>query len=130
MKDKKKNPVNPKMLLWWVAIISLVISAMLYFLLKEQAQYDVALNQRRMLFPLVGIIIAGICNASFAGPMKKMPKWAWENQWGMWAVWALLVTSWSFALLRLPNRAKKTERRTLAIIGSGSSTEGSVGSGG
>jgi hypothetical protein len=60
MKDKK-NPVNPKMLLWWIAIISLVISAMLYFLLKEQAQYDVSLDQRRLLFPLVGIIIAGIC---------------------------------------------------------------------
>ena len=57
----KKNPVNAKVLLWWVAIISLVISAMLYFLLKEQAQYDVTLNQRRMLFPLIGIIIAGIC---------------------------------------------------------------------
>ena len=58
---RKKNPVNPKVLLWWVAIISLVISTMLYFLLKEQAQYDVSLDQRRMLFPLVGIIIAGIC---------------------------------------------------------------------
>jgi hypothetical protein len=57
----KKNPINPKVLLWWIAIISLVLSAMLYFLLKEQAQYDVALNQRRMLFPLIGIIIAGIC---------------------------------------------------------------------
>ncbi|MEN8253857.1 MAG: hypothetical protein ABFR33_00155 [Verrucomicrobiota bacterium] len=57
----KKNPINPKMLLWWVAIISLAVSAALYFLLKEQAQYDVALNQRRMLFPLIGIIIAGIC---------------------------------------------------------------------
>ena len=60
MKDKK-NPVNPKALLWWVAIISLSISAALYFLLKEQAQYDDVLNQRRMLVPLVGIIIAGIC---------------------------------------------------------------------
>ncbi len=57
----KKNPINPKTLLWWVAIISLAVSAALYFLLKEQAQYDVALNQRRMLFPLIGIIIAGIC---------------------------------------------------------------------
>ena len=38
----KKNPINPKMLLWWVAIISLAVSATLYFLLKEQAQYDVA----------------------------------------------------------------------------------------
>ncbi len=57
----KKNPINPKMLLWWVAIISLAVSAALYFLLKEQAQYDVALDQRRMLFPLIGIVIAGIC---------------------------------------------------------------------
>ncbi len=57
----KKNPINPKMLLWWVAIISLAVSAALYFLLKEQAQYDVALDQKRMLFPLIGIIIAGIC---------------------------------------------------------------------
>ncbi len=57
----KKNPINPTMLLWWVAIISLAVSAALYFLLKEQAQYDVALDQRRMLFPLIGIIIAGIC---------------------------------------------------------------------
>ena len=57
----KKAPINPKALLWWVAIISLAVSATLYFLLKEQAQYDVALDQRRMLFPLIGIIIAGIC---------------------------------------------------------------------
>ncbi len=57
----KKNPFNPKVLLWWVAIISLAVSATLYFFLKEQAQYDVALDQRRMMFPLVGIIIAGIC---------------------------------------------------------------------
>ena len=57
----KKNPINPTMLLWWVAIISLAVSAALYFLLKEQAQYDVALDQKRMLFPLIGIIIAGIC---------------------------------------------------------------------
>jgi hypothetical protein len=57
----KKHPINPKALLWWVAIISLAVSGALYFLLKEQAQYDVALDQRRMLFPLIGIIIAGIC---------------------------------------------------------------------
>lgn len=57
----KKSPFSPKALLWWVAIISLAVSAALYFFLKEQAQYDVALDQRRMLFPLIGIIIAGIC---------------------------------------------------------------------
>ncbi|MCF7817228.1 MAG: hypothetical protein K9M54_05040 [Kiritimatiellales bacterium] len=57
----KKNPFQPKALLWWVAIISLAISGALFFFLKEQAQYDVSLDQKRMLFPLVGIIIAGVC---------------------------------------------------------------------
>ena len=57
----KKNPINPKILLWWVAIISLAVCTMLYFVLAEQAQYDVAMGQRRMLFPLIGIVIAGIC---------------------------------------------------------------------
>ena len=57
----KKSPFSPKALLWWVAIISLSISAALFFFLKEQAQYDVSLDQKRMLFPLVGITIAGIC---------------------------------------------------------------------
>ena len=57
----KNNPVNRKVLLWWVAIISLAVCTMLYFLLKEQAQYDAILNQRILMFPLVGIIIAGIC---------------------------------------------------------------------
>lgn len=57
----KKNPFQPKALLWWVAIISLAISGALFFFLKDQAQYDVSLDQKRMLFPLIGIIIAGIC---------------------------------------------------------------------
>ena len=57
----KKSPFQPKALLWWVAIISLAISAALYFFLKEQAQYDVSIDQRRLLFPLIGIVIAGVC---------------------------------------------------------------------
>ncbi len=57
----KKGPFHPQALLWWVAIIALAVSATLYFSLKEQALYDVALDQRRMLFPLIGIIIAGVC---------------------------------------------------------------------
>ena len=57
----KQGPFNPKALLWWVAIIALAVSAALYFFLGEQAKYDAALNQRRLLFPLVGIIIAGVC---------------------------------------------------------------------
>ena len=57
----KKGPFHPQALLWWVAIIALAVSATLYFSLGEQAQYDDALAQRRMLFPLIGIISAGVC---------------------------------------------------------------------
>jgi len=30
-------------------------------MLAEQAEIDIAVRQQRMLFPLVGIVIAGIC---------------------------------------------------------------------
>lgn len=59
--NNKKSPFQPKALLWWVAIISLAISTAFYFLLKEQAQYDASLDQVRLLIPLIGIIIAGVC---------------------------------------------------------------------
>lgn len=58
---KSKSPFQPRALLWWVAIISLVVSAALFFFLKNQADIDVHMRQQRMIFPLVGIIIAGVC---------------------------------------------------------------------
>lgn len=57
----KKGPFNPKALLWWVAIIALAVSAALYYFLGEQAQIDVSIQQRRTLFPLIGVVIAGVC---------------------------------------------------------------------
>lgn len=57
----KKGPFNPQALLWWVAIIALTVTLALFFFLREQAQYDPALNQRRLLIPVIGIIIAGVC---------------------------------------------------------------------
>ncbi len=59
--NTKKGPFNPNMLLWWVAIIALVVSGVLYYLLGPQAEFDVSIRQKRMIFPLVGIVIAGIC---------------------------------------------------------------------
>ena len=58
---KNKSPFHPRALLWWVAIIALGISIALFFALGDQAEIDVALRQRRMLFPLIGVIIAGVC---------------------------------------------------------------------
>ncbi len=44
------------------------------------------------------LVMAGVMNASFTLPMKFTKKWAWENTWAIWGVWALLimplVTTW------------------------------------
>lgn len=58
---KNKNPFQPKALLWWVAIISLAVSWSLYYFLGTQAEIDVTVRQQRMIFPLIGTVIAGVC---------------------------------------------------------------------
>ena len=55
-----------------------------------------------IIFGLLIVIIAGIAAGIFAAPMKRMTKWEWENQWLMWAVYALLLTSWSMAEVSVP----------------------------
>jgi len=57
----QKGPFNPNALLWWIAIIALAVSGFLYYLLGQQAEIDSSLDQQRLVFPLVGIIIAGVC---------------------------------------------------------------------
>jgi hypothetical protein len=57
----KNGPFNTKSLLWWVAIISLVVSGLLYKLLDLQADLDVSVRQQRLIIPLIGILIAGVC---------------------------------------------------------------------
>src|ERR1051326_2685804 len=37
------------------------------------------------------LIVAGVMNAAFALPMKFTRKWAWENIWAVWSVYALLL---------------------------------------
>ena len=55
---------------------------------------------------MVGILVAvaaGVLNGSFATPMKRTGKWAWENTWIMWAVWGLIVSAWGLALATVPD---------------------------
>jgi L-rhamnose-H+ transport protein len=40
---------------------------------------------------LLFLVIAGIMNASFTLPMKYARRWAWENTWLAWTVFALLL---------------------------------------
>ncbi len=61
MNGRTGKSINPKVLLWWVAIIALAVSGAMYYFLGEQAKIDVALRQKRLLFPMVGVVIAGIC---------------------------------------------------------------------
>jgi L-rhamnose-H+ transport protein len=49
------------------------------------------------------LIIAGVTNASFTMPMKHTRKWAWENTWLVWTVFALMVLPLAAALVTIPN---------------------------
>lgn len=58
---QNNSPFQRNVLLWWVAIIALVLSGALYYFLGKQAEIDVSMRQQRMVFPLIGIVIAGVC---------------------------------------------------------------------
>jgi len=49
------------------------------------------------------LIIAGVTNASFTMPMKYTRKWAWENTWLAWTLFALVVLPLAAALVTIPN---------------------------
>ena len=49
------------------------------------------------------LMIAGVMNASFTIPMKYARKWAWENTWLAWTVFALVVLPFAAALITIPN---------------------------
>lgn len=40
---------------------------------------------------LLLLFVAGVMNASFTLPMKFTRKWAWENTWLVWTIFALLI---------------------------------------
>lgn len=40
---------------------------------------------------LVTLVLASMMNASFTLPMKYTSRWAWENTWMVWTVFALLI---------------------------------------
>jgi L-rhamnose-H+ transport protein len=57
-----------------------------------------------MLWILVAVA-AGVIQGSFTLPMKYTGKWKWENTWGMWSVWALLILPWAIAYATVPHLA-------------------------
>lgn len=55
-----------------------------------------------MLWILIAVA-AGVIQGSFTLPMKYTGKWQWENTWGMWSVWALLILPWVIAFSTVPD---------------------------
>jgi L-rhamnose-H+ transport protein len=62
------------------------------------------------------LIIAGVMNASFTMPMKYARKWAWENTWLAWTIFALVVLPLVAALLTIPNLSMVYRSVPLDII--------------
>ncbi len=48
------------------------------------------------------VLLAAIANASFALPMKWMPRWKWENVWLVWSIVSLLLLPLAAASLSVP----------------------------
>jgi L-rhamnose-H+ transport protein len=48
------------------------------------------------------LLVAGVMNAAFTLPMKYTRRWAWENTWLAWTVFALLLQPPIIALLTVP----------------------------
>src|SRR5258708_20713073 len=65
---------------------------------------------------IVILIIAGITNASFTTPMKYARKWAWENEWLGWTLFALVILPFAAALATVPNLSMVYRSATPQII--------------
>jgi L-rhamnose-H+ transport protein len=52
---------------------------------------------------ILATIFGAICSGCFALPMKFTSKWKWENIWGVWAVWTLLILPWVIGFATIPN---------------------------
>jgi L-rhamnose-H+ transport protein len=74
---------------------------------------------------LLLLVVAGVMNASFTLPMKFTRRWAWENTWLAWTVYALfvlppVVTAWTIPHLGdVYHDAGKAVIFTVAAFGAG-----------
>ena len=55
-----------------------------------------------LTYGIIGVLIGGILNGSFVAPMKKLPRWQWENSWLIYSIAGLLVIPWAAAFMTVP----------------------------
>jgi L-rhamnose-H+ transport protein len=68
---------------------------------------------------VLGSLLAGVVNGSFATPTKYTSRWRWENIWAVWAVTALLVVPWVAAWATVPRLAvfyRETSSALLSLL--------------
>ena len=75
--------------------------------------------------PFLGLllaIVAGALNGSYALPMKRTTRWAFENTWLVYSVVAMLVLNWGIALVTVPQLTEVYARAGMTPVWSPSHT--------
>jgi L-rhamnose-H+ transport protein len=49
------------------------------------------------------VLLGGTLNGTFFLPMKRMPRWRWENTWLAYSVIAMVVMPWTLAIATIPH---------------------------
>jgi len=62
------------------------------------------------------LILAGVMNGSFILPMKFMRRWAWENTWLFWTIFALVIFPLLIPLATLVSPSQVYERAPSGVI--------------
>lgn len=62
------------------------------------------------------LVLAGVMNASFTLPMKYARRWAWENTWLAWTIFALLVLPLVITYATVPNLGEIYRSSALNIV--------------
>lgn len=62
------------------------------------------------------VIAAGALNGSFALPMKRTSRWAWENTWLVYSIVGMVVVNWAVACATVPQLGSVYARAGLAAV--------------
>ena len=62
------------------------------------------------------VLLGGALNGSFASPMKRMPRWRWENTWLIFALTALLIIPWAVAATTIPHLATVYQQASWSVL--------------
>ncbi|HKD02052.1 MAG TPA: L-rhamnose/proton symporter RhaT, partial [Terriglobales bacterium] len=65
---------------------------------------------------LLLLLVAGVTNASFTLPMKYTRRWAWENTWLVWTIFALVALPPLVAFWTVPHLAQVYSEAGVGLV--------------